>query len=167
MMNWFGAALLPAAAFFASNALAAAATLCAATQATLFSCSIGADTVSVCGTTDLSVTSGSFQYRFGRAKPAPWAYPAEGADWRPLTRAGNLMFSGGGGAWLSFTNPPYRYVVYTAVGSGWPAKAGVVVERNGRRVANRRCKGAAASELGPALFERAGLVDGGEDFRLP
>ncbi len=153
--------------FLGSAALAAPPTLCAPAESTLFSCSTGTDIVSVCGSAVLSTTSGALQYRFGRAKPGPDVHPAEGVDWRPLTHAGSWMFSGGGGAWMSFANPPYRYIVYTAVGRGWHAKAGVVVNYSGRRVAIRRCKGAPISELGPALFERAGLADDGDDFRLP
>jgi hypothetical protein len=167
MAKWCCAVLVMATVCLAGKALAAPPTLCAPEQSTIFSCGTGADTVSVCGSTDLSATSGSLQYRFARAKQAPWAYPVEGAEWRPLTHAGTWVFSGGGGAWLSFVNPPYRYVVYTAVGQGWSNKAGVVVERKGRRIANRRCKGAAISTLGPALIERAGVVDEGDAFSLP
>lgn len=168
MAKWRGAALVAALTMVPpSAALAAPPTLCAPAQSTLFSCTTGADTVSVCGTADLSATSGALLYRFGRAKPGPWVHPAEGVDWRPLTHAGTWVFSGGGGAWMAFANPPYRYIVYTAAGRGWRAKAGVVVEHSGRRVANRRCKVAPLSELGPALFERVGLADDGDDFRLP
>jgi len=160
------AALLVAGLLGAAGVLAAPS-LCTPAQTALFSCSVGAQTLSVCGSKDLSATVGSVQYRFGRSKPPPWAYPAEGADWRVLTHGGTWAWSGGGGAWMAFDNPPYRYNVYTAIGQGWAAKAGVVVERNGRRIAHRRCTGAATSDLGPALFERTGLADEGDAFSLP
>jgi len=77
------------------------------------------------------------------------------------------MFSGGGGAFLAFTNAPYRYIVYSATGRGWGNKAGVVVEKNGKRVTSLACKGKATSELGPDLFSKAGIeVDDGS-FELP
>lgn len=150
----------------ASSAPAALRTLCASEQSTLFSCSTGANLVSVCSSTDLSASAGTLQYRFGR--PSKFlVHPAEGVDWRTLTYAGTWTFSGGGGAWLAFAKKPYRYTVYTAVGHGWRTKAGVMVEQGGQRVAHLRCRAAPRSDLGPALFERAGLADEGDTFTLP
>jgi hypothetical protein len=160
------AVMAAALAIEASSAPAALRTLCASEQSTLFSCSTGANLVSVCGSTDLSASAATLQYRFGRPGKA-WVHPAEGLDWRPLTHAGTWTFSGGGGAWLAFAKKTHRYTVYTAVGQGWRAKAGVVVEQGGQRVAHLRCRAAPRSDLGPALFERAGLADEGDTFTLP
>ena len=46
------------------------------------------------------------------------------------------MFAGGGGAWVAFHRPPYRYIVYSAIGEGWHEKAGLAVEKNGRMLTN-------------------------------
>jgi hypothetical protein len=140
---------------------------CAPPLRTLFSCKTGTRTISICGSADLTPTSGLLQYRFGRASDAEVIYPPSDADWRAVTRASSLMFSGGGGAFVSFTKLPFRYVVYTAVVKDWGARAGVVVEFNGRRIAHRACEGAASSELGPDLFEQAGIEEADEDFELP
>jgi hypothetical protein len=75
------------------------------------------------------------------------------------------MFSGGGGAWLAFTRGEHRYVVYTAIGQGWGDKAGVVVERGGRRLAALACTRPPVSDIGPELFERAGIRHAGRRFR--
>ena len=149
-------------------ALAAGSSHCTAEQRTIFSCSTTArKIVSVCASPDLSASAGALQYRFGRARAAEWAYPAIDADWRSVTRAGVLTFSGGGGAYLAFANAPYRYIVYSAVGQGWGSKAGVVVEKSGKRVSSLRCRGGASSELGPDLFAGAGIAEDSSGFELP
>lgn len=157
-------------AFWQMAPLATAAPVashCTAEESTLFACSTGRKLLSVCATADLARDSGVVQYRFGRPGRDAFVLPMVEADWRAVTRAGRLMISGGGGAYLAFSNPPYRYIVYTAIGSGWDSKAGVVVEKHGRRIANLRCVDQATSALGPDLFERAGIVEDPQGFELP
>jgi hypothetical protein len=139
---------------------------CSAKEQTLFNCSTGSKTVSVCATPDLTADAGSVQYRFGPPGTPELAYPPT-ADWRRLTRGAVLTFAGGGGAYLAFTKGPYRYVVYTAIGKGWGEKAGVVVEKNGKRVASLPCKGKETSELGPDLFAKAAIAEDTAGFDLP
>lgn len=140
---------------------------CAPPERAVFSCSTGTKTIAVCRSPDLTASSGTLQYRFGRPAALELSHPPAGADWRAVTRGGTLTYSGGGGAWLAFTNAPYRYIVYSAVGKGWGSKAGVVVENGGRRIANLACKGKAMSELGPDLFSMAGVQDVEGGFELP
>jgi hypothetical protein len=140
---------------------------CAAGEQALFACSTGSKRVAVCASPDLGAASGSVQYRFGRPGAVELATPADAGDWRATTRGGTLALSGGGGAYLSFARPPYRYVVYTAIGRGWGSKAGVVVEQNGRRIAHLRCRDEPASSLGPELFMQAGIADDAAGFELP
>jgi hypothetical protein len=141
--------------------------LCPAPERALFSCAIGAKEVAVCASGDLAQTTGTIQYRFGRPSRVELAYPPAGGDWRAVTRSGTLAFSGGGGAFLAFERPPYRYVVYTAIGQGWGSKAGVVVEKSGKRIANLKCATEARSELGPDLFSSAGIAPFEDSFELP
>lgn len=166
-----GAPLLAAALFalgqpHAVAGEAAAASHCTVGEQTLFACNTGRKLLSVCASADLARDAGVVQYRFGAAGEAPFILP-KAADWRAAVRGGSLMFSGGGGAYLAFANPPYRYVVYTAIGRGWGSRAGVVVEKHGRRIANLPCAGAAASVLGPDLFARAGIAEDSTGFELP
>ena len=133
----------------------------------MFSCSTGRKTVSVCATPDLSASAGSVQYRFGLRGAPELVFPPAGADWRKVTRGAVLTFAGGGGSYLAFANGPYRYVVYTAIGRGWGTKAGVTVEKNGKRVATFPCKEKETSELGPDLFAKAGIAEDTEPFDLP
>jgi hypothetical protein len=147
--------------------LAAEAAGCLPPQQTLFSCSTGNKSVSICGSPNLSAGSGSLQYRFGSPARLELSYPPTDADWRQFTRAGTLMFSGGGGAFLAFENTPFRYVVYTAAGRGWGSKAGVIVEKNRKRIASLACKGEVMSRLGPDLYSTAGIAESDENFELP
>ena len=142
-------------------------THCSVQEQTLFSCSTGSKVVSVCASSDLSTTAGSLQYRFGRTGEPELLYPKSAADWRKLTSGAVLTFAGGGGAYLAFTNGPFRYVVYTAIGQGWGQKAGVAVEKNGKRVASLPCKSKETSELGPDLFAKAGIAEDTKGFDLP
>lgn len=140
---------------------------CAAEETTLFACSTGRKLLSVCATDDLSRDAGVVQYRFGAPGGDPFVLPKAEADWRAATRAGRLLYSGGGGAYLAFANPPYRYVVYSAIGRGWGSKAGVVVEKHGRRIASLACVDAPTSALGPDLFDRAGIALDALGFEMP
>ena len=146
---------------------AALAADCPPPQQTLFACATAAKTISVCGSPDLTATTGALQYRLRGRSTLELAYPPAGADWRAVTSAGTLTFSGGGGAFLAFSRAPYRYIVYSAIGRGWGSKAGVAVEKNGKRIANLACKGEARSELGPELFSRAGIASSEDGFELP
>lgn len=161
------AALFAVAPLLAAASEAATASHCAADEQTLFACSTGRKLLSVCATAELSRDAGAVQYRFGAPGHGPFVLPAADAGWRATVRGGGLMFSGGGGAYLAFANPPYRYVVYSAIGRGWGSRAGVVVEKGGRRIANLPCVGATASALGPDLFERAGIAEDPLGFELP
>jgi hypothetical protein len=132
----------------------------------MFSCSVGAKTVSVCAAGKLSSSAGSLRYRFGPEGKAEIDYPAASA-WRGVTRSGTWTFSGGGGAWLAFHRDVFRYIVYTAIGRGWGEKAGLAVEQNGKLLANLPCKGKPVSELGPDFFSNAGIAADDKDFDLP
>lgn len=140
----------------------AARTLCGAGEKTIFACSAGAKIVSVCA----MAGDGALRYRFGPAGKPEIAYPAAGSG-REVARSGLWAFSGGGGAWLAFHNPPFRYVVYTAIGRGWGEKAGVAVERDGRPLTNLPCRGRPVSELGPDFFASAGIAEDTTPFDLP
>jgi len=147
---------------------AAAPTLCAADERVVFSCSTGAHAASICASKDLS----SMQYRFGKPGSVELVYPEGGAKPADAFIMGSLAFSGGGGAWLRFDKGPFRYTIFTAVGKwgrgGALADAsGVAVERDGKAFANFPCRGAAASEMGPDLFEKLGLKESDEAFDIP
>lgn len=140
---------------------------CSSDETVLFSCRTGNKTVSVCASPDLSTHSGSLQYRFGPRGAPEIRLPQTPSEWRSHTRSGVLTFAGGGGAYLAFTTPPYRYVVYTAIGRGWGNKAGVSVDRDGRLIRVFPCTDPPVSELGPDLFRKAAVSADQQGFDLP
>jgi hypothetical protein len=148
---------------------AAAPTLCQSTEINAFSCGAGKKVISVCASKDATADRGYLQYRFGTAKQVELAVPADHST--PPSKsaiAGNLMFSGGGGAYLRFKTGEYEYDVYTAIGRGWGTKDGVAIERNGKRLGHVACTDAPDSILGADFFAKTGLMseDPGE-FDLP
>ncbi len=144
----------------------AASSQCTNSESVLFTCRSGNNVVSVCAS-QLSADAGMVQYRFGPEGAPNIRFPPAAEDWRARTRAGMLTYAGGGGAYVAFTNAPYRYVVYTAIGRGWGEKAGVAVEKNGKLVSNRSCKQEPVSELGPDVFRNAGFPADPGGFDLP
>jgi hypothetical protein len=145
----------------AGQGLAATPTHCSINERVVFSCATDSKVVSVCASADLALS-----YRFGPPGRAEISYPPSSGS-RNLVKAGRWVFAGGGGAWLAFHRPPFRYIVYSAIGRGWHEKTGVAVEKDGRLLANLRCRGAPISELGPDFFSRAGIPDDERPFDLP
>jgi hypothetical protein len=157
-----------------------ASSFCTAAETVVFACQTGAKQVSVCASRTVSPTTGYVQYRFGSSgaagksgAPLEIAHPA--GQVHPLKAAygSNETFSGGGGAWMRFRNPPYAYVVYSGIGrwgpSGEPtSKEGVVIEKDGNAVANLKCNGNSSGELGPDWLEKAGYTaNSNEQFEFP
>ena len=139
---------------------------CTGAESVLFACRIGKNVASVCAS-QLSAGAAQVQYRFGPKHSPTVNLPRAGSDWREEVSVGVLTFAGGGGAYVPFKNGPYRYVVYTAIGRGWGEKAGVSVEKNGKRVRNLPCSRKPVSELGPDLFYGSGFPQDPAGFDLP
>jgi hypothetical protein len=149
-----------------SSAGQAASSQCTNTESVLFTCRSGKNVISVCAS-QLSTDAGLVQYRFGPEGAPDIRLPLAAQDWRTWTRAGMLTYAGGGGAYVAFTNAPYRYVVYTAIGRGWGEKSGVAVEKNGKLASNFPCMQEPVSELGPDLFSKGGFPSDPDGFDLP
>ncbi|MBL8519075.1 MAG: hypothetical protein JNK75_00255 [Betaproteobacteria bacterium] len=147
--------------------------LCTANEAIVFTCSTGAKVASVCASRDLSPKAGTATYRFG----APGAMPEMSLPEVPQHPSRAVYgqtetFAAGGGAWLRFTRGAHAYIVFTGIGK-WgkggavAEKAGVIVEKDGKRIAVVRCRGKETSELGPDWFEKAGIAHRQEEFLFP
>jgi hypothetical protein len=152
----------------ALSASAAAPSLCLTGEVNVFSCGAGKKVISVCASKDAAADHGYLQYRFGSPKKVELAIPADKSV--PPARsaiAGNLSFSGGGGAYLRFKTGDYEYVVYTAIGKGWGEKDGVAIEQNGKRRSHISCTDEPESKMGPDFFTQAGLSEDTGDFELP
>jgi hypothetical protein len=119
--------------------------LCSATEKVFFSCATGKKIVSICASADYPAPSAAFQYRFG-PKGAPELVWPETATSRAGVTFGNIGYSGGGLGYIRFTKGDIEYVVYSGMGKGW-AKDGVMVQKNGKSLANHLCKGDVIQDL--------------------
>jgi len=151
------------------------ASFCSPLETVAFSCRSGAKMVSVCASKDASKTKGYVQYRFGKPDsrdPLELMLPEGHVLAAKAATGTNVPFAGGGGAWMRFSKGNHAYVLYTGIGKWGPKgetreKAGLVVERDGKRIANLKCNGEPDSLLGPDWFEQLGINDGGQDFLFP
>ncbi len=151
-----------------------AVTLCRPTERVAFSCAAARQYVSLCASPNLSPGQGYLVYRHGRPGHLDLEYPSRDADRSKAYAGGILSFSGGGGAWLRLATPPYTYTVFTAVGKWAPGGAladiaGVAVRKGELDIAAVRCTAPATSELGPDLFQKAGVPEppGADGFEIP
>lgn len=150
------------------SASAAPPTLCLPSEVNVFSCGAGKKVISVCASKDAAADRGYLQYRFGAPAKVELAVPAaRSVPPAKSALAGNLVFSGGGGAYLCFKTGDYEYIVYTAIGKGWGTKDGVAIEQNGKRRGHVSCTGAPDSMMGVDYFTKIGLSDDQGDFDLP
>lgn len=164
--NWLA---LSGLIYLASSSAIAADSHCSEQEQTVFACSLGEKIVSVCASKDISQAGGYLQYRFGKPKAPELMFPSTTKPFshRSDIQARTLMFSGGGGAYLRFINGKYNYIVYTAIGKGWGTKDGVSVEKDGKLIANLKCRDVPVSILGEDFFTRAGLTSDQDEFLLP
>lgn len=116
-----------------------AGSLCRAPETVLFTCTVGAEVVSLCGQEPSRVV-----YRFGR----PGHVELEATDLRVAERA----FSGGGETQVYADTPTHRYIVYDRVvrtsfdGDGRhdpQEQAGLVVQSGGQTISSQRCASSA------------------------
>ena len=166
-----GAAAAPAAP---APSASRQASFCTSQEFIVFACPVGSKLVSVCASRDLNARSGYMQYRFGKpGEPLEMTLPEGFVHPSRATTGESVPFSGGGGSWLRFRNGPVSYVMYTGIGRWGPGgrtaeKQGVVVEKGGKRIASLKCSGKLVSELGPELFQKAGITTRkDEDFEFP
>lgn len=150
----------------ASGVCAAADSLCLTGEQAVFSCPVGRKLVSLCASPDLTPTTGTLHYRFGRKGAVELDYPRQAGHPRQFFSASVLSYSDGGGDYLRFSSGEFEYVIYSALGRGWE-KEGVVVTRKGEQLASLVCRGAALGPEGWARVYKAQLPRATADFELP
>lgn len=114
--------------------------LCTRGETRLFSCLVGGKLVSICARPDGAI------YRYGR----PGRVEMRSGDLRFARRG----YSGGGEQQIWFASGDYRYVIYdrlvrTSFGADGrhdpQASAGLLIQRAGRTVSDRQCRGGMAA----------------------
>ncbi|KOC20367.1 hypothetical protein GL58_12810 [Comamonas testosteroni] len=149
------------AALPAPSQTATVPTLCSAEETPVFACSTGKKRASLC------MTSGSNQlaYRLAPLDGAPeMVYPANAAVTNAAFKQG--IHTGANGQslpFVSFDKGNYRYAVYGTNAT----MQGVLVEKNGKRIANLNCQADRLSELDTAKLQRMGLSQDLRPLMLP
>ena len=138
----------------ASTQARLAGSLCRAPEAVLFTCQLGAKTVSICGQQDRGPAEAV--YRYGR----PGRVELEATD---LHRAFE-GWAGGGETQVYAVTPTHRYVVYDRmVRTGFDREGhnlsqmtqGLLVQSGGQTVSSRRCAQPVGVE--PPAFDQRGI----------
>lgn len=148
---------------------------CTATETVVFSCRTGAKLVSVCASKDAGPARGYLQYRFGKpysSDPLELVLPEAQVLPPKAANGANEGYSGGGGSWLRFFSRPTTYTVYSGIGNWGPkgekrVKEGLLVERNGKQVANLTCTNKLIGGMSPDWFEKLGVVRASQEFYFP
>ncbi len=168
-----GTASTPVAAAASSKAQSS---FCTPMETVVFACRTGAKMVSVCASKGATRDKGYLQYRFGKpdsTEALELTWPEGEVVANKAATGENVPFVGGGGSWLRFKKGGYGYVVYSGIGKWGPKgetreKQGVVVERDGKVVANLKCARAPDGELGPEWFDKFAVKPkANEDFAFP
>ena len=121
-------------------------TLCLSDETPVFACSTGKKRTSLCISNDES----QLTYRLAPLDGAPeMVYPANTAStaFKPGT---HTSANGQTLPFMSFDKGNYRYVVYGTT----TTMQGILVEQNGKRIANLNCQEDRLSEMGTAWFQR-------------
>lgn len=153
-------------------------TLCASDETAVFHCTLGKKQVSLCASRTSRVPA--VRYRFGMREKLEMELTADARYAASTPFAGSMLAANGSSSWfMRFVKAPFSYVVYHAdVPSplsedgtrSWETKAGVVVERDGRRLTNLTCDRDILAEVSPEMlydtfkFPRNESLDG---FDLP
>jgi hypothetical protein len=134
----------------------------------IFSCNTNSNQViSICSSASLNANYGYLQYRFGKVGSFPaYVFPMNHDIASKYFYSGQLTYSGGGGAYLKFINGTYSYVVYTGIGRGWQ-KQGLVIQDGRNEISRYACKDSWISQMGPNIFNQAGLNQDRSGFEIP
>jgi len=135
-------------------------TLCSAEETPVFACSTGKKRASLCMT-----GSNQLAYRLAPLNSAPeMVYPVDASAASTAFQQGtHAGVNGQSLPFVSFDKGKYRYAVYGTSAT----MQGVLVEQNGKRIANLNCQTDRLSELDTAKLQRMGLSQDLRPLMLP
>lgn len=144
-----------------STQTVAAPNLCSADETPVFACSTGKKRASLC----MASSGNQLAYRLAPLDGAPeMVYPANTAAASTAFKQG--MYTGANGQsmpFVSFDKDNYRYAVY----GGTTTAQGIVVEQNGKRIADLRCQADRMSELDKSKLQSLGFIQDQRPLLLP
>ena len=138
---------------------------CTANERTIFACTTGKKVLSICASKDFSSSSGYVQYRFGPKGSPELSWPPMEDRSRKDIETGQERSARDLVSHLRFKKGNYHYIVFDAFGADIESKAGVVVLKDGKKVASLQCKsGYVVSDLEAFALNKYGLTEDQEAF---
>lgn len=131
--------------------------LCLAGEAAVFSCAIGGKIASLCASAGIGPGRGELTYRFGRKGAVELTHPAAPLPPDQAFSAAVVGDAGAVGDILRFSRGEIGYTLYSIIVKGRGEREGVLVTRNGSRLADLPCKGSALGDEGWQRVYRAKL----------
>ena len=148
-MQKFAIAIFAILVSFASHG--ADSSLCPAGEKTMFACSLGKKTVSICMNVGNGEIKPRLSYLFGDSKSIELSIPTTQTNQNTRTFFGRILYARGQTIYVRFENGSYEYIVYSNQGYShrdlsdpnsiysW-LKEGVLVTSNNAVKANHPCK---------------------------
>jgi hypothetical protein len=131
--------------------------LCQAGDTAVFSCAIGSKTASLCASGDIGPGQGSLTYRFGRKGAIELTHPETPAPPDQSFSTAVIGDAGFAGDIVRFSRGDTRYTLYSIIVKGQGERDGIRVTRDGRQLADLKCKDFALGADAWKLLYRAKL----------
>jgi hypothetical protein len=132
---------------------------CTAGEQTLFACSTGSKVLSICASSEFTEISGYLQYRFGPKGAPELSWPPNADVSRKNIEIGQEWSARGIDSHIRFKKGSYHYIVFDGLGAGTESQSGVVVQKDGKKVATLLCKpGSVVNNLMAFIDKKYGLT---------
>lgn len=131
--------------------------LCLPSETAVFSCAIGGKIASLCAAGDIGPGQGSLTYRFGRKGAIELTHPDKPVPPDQAFSTAVIGDAGFAGDIVRFSRGETRYTLYSIIVKGQGERDGIIVARNGRQIADLKCKGFALGADAWRLLYRARL----------
>ena len=131
--------------------------LCQAGEVAIFSCAIGGKVASLCASPDIGPGQGSLSYRFGRKDAIELTHPDRPLPPDQAFSTAVVGDAGFAGDIVRFSRGETRYTLYSIIVRWQGERNGIRVAKDGRRIADLRCKDFALGSDAWKLLYRAKL----------
>jgi len=120
----------------------AAELFCQSGETALFSCNTGKKLIALCASENLSKEKGYVQYRVTHNGKNQFVFPSVNTHPHGLFFESTLLWTRDDEQRVHFQNGEYSYLLYDRSFSAYPkdSRAGVMVFRNGKEIADLKCK---------------------------
>jgi hypothetical protein len=131
--------------------------LCGTGETAIFSCAIGGKIASLCASGDIGPSQGRLTYRFGRKDALELIHPETPIPPGQAFSTAVIGDAGFAGDIVRFSRGDTRYTLYSIIVKGQGERDGILVTRDGRQLADLKCKDFALGTDAWKLLYRAKL----------